>query len=267
MITCTDISMAVVNQLQNSYQVQAIDDECLIITPFMTADAAPVEIYAQHKGNMFLLSDAGETLHQLFVNGVTVESNKALVHQVKLTADIYDVQFAESEMFVVSSYEQLGTAVQRLANAVQAVSYLVYKRSHRTRFRFEDEIEQFLIGHRVTYEPKYSIQGQANNHQIPFYINSSRNVLLEPISATTLTSARRKAKLTAYKWMDLRPRYGQQYKYTVVINDQELRQKKLWADGEARNTLSTYSTSVFDWSSDRVKLLEIVVASIDQAGS
>lgn len=129
-LSCKEIIDSAINHLKNEFRTSVLGDDCIIVTPFLNADSAPVEIYARQAGNKLFLSDEGEALSQLFVIGVSVEGNKELTRQVGLIAQSNNVQFRNSELFVETSPDKIGYAVQRLATAIQATSFLVYKRAH-----------------------------------------------------------------------------------------------------------------------------------------
>jgi len=256
-IECTQLLNDINAHLHSQYDVIGLGDECMIVTPFLNADTAPVEIYIQQMGRGFRLSDEGEALNQLFASGLTVEGNKQLLDSIVLIADLNGVNFLNSELYTNVTANQLGEATIKLANAIQAVSYLVYKRSHRTKKMFEDTVEQLLIVNEVNYVGRYGIKGRANQHNIRFYVNSNRNVLIEPLSATTVGAARQKAKAVAYKWVDLQQVFGDTYKYAVVIDDKNLRRRNAW-DDEALSALHEYSTGVFEWSTGKNNLIDMV---------
>jgi hypothetical protein len=259
-LACAEIVDSVITHLKNDFYTMAVGADCLIVTPFLNADSAPVEIIAKQVGNNLYLSDDGEALNQLFASGLTVEGNSELTQQVNLIARLNDIQFKNSELFIETSPDKLGESVQRLATAIQSTSHLIYKKTYRVRLRFEDEVEQLLISNSIAYEAKYNIRGRASAHTVPLYVNSSHNVLLQPLTATSVQSARRKAKSIGYQWVDLRQEYKDKYQYTVVINDKNPKSATLWDDKEVQGPLTNYSTSVFYWQSDQSRLLDVLGA-------
>lgn len=256
-INCNELAERASFQLQNEFEITALGEDCLVVTPFLNIDAAPVEVYIQERNGALILSDYGEALNQLFVNGMTVEGNQSLLDQITLVADLHNIQFVDSELFVEVKANQLGYAIKNLANVIQATSYLLYKKSHRVKPKFEDKVEAFLIAHKIQYDTRLQIRGQANHHTIPLFVNSGWNVLIEPLSATTSASARRKAKAIAYQWIDLQRSFADKYKYAVVIDNSSPQKQKVWEDEEAINPLLTYSTNVLAWK-EREALLQLL---------
>lgn len=250
-MNCMALAETVTGHLQNQFYVEATEQGCVMVTPSLNADVAPVEIYIEEKNGLLHLSDAGESLHYLFIAGMQIDS-KQLQKEISLIADINQVCFGQSKLSVEAAPAQLGDAVQQMTAAIQATTYLAYKTSHRVTLKFEEEVERLLGQHRIRYETKYQIQGMSAPQTIPIYINSNRNVLLEPVLAQTASSARNKARLIGFKWHDLREKYGDAYHYNVILSDKTAEQRAAWADdGEAIKILETLSTRVLHWSTDQ----------------
>ena len=262
-ISCFNLSRVINSGFQGQFQVVSLGEDCLVLTPFLNADLAPIEIYLRATSDGFRLSDEGETLSQLFLNGLPVEDNAVLTQQVKLTAQLYDVDFDHSELSMVTTTENLPNSIHRLANAAQAIGYLIYKKGHRQKPEFNDEVERLLSVNQVRYEPRYSIKGYANSHLIPFYINSGHNILLETLTASSVSNARTTAKQIAYKWLDLQRKYSVTYNYAVLLCDKQPNHRQVWEDEEARNALENYSTYVLRWSTDQARLITMARATMN----
>jgi hypothetical protein len=144
-----------------------------------------------------------------------------------------------------------------MVNAIQAASFLVYKVAHRPSHKFEEKIEGLLIEHRVPYELDKSFQGFSIQHHIPFYVNSVRNILIETISATSISAARNKAQRIGFKWADLQNAHLQA-NYTVVLDDRQERSESNWQDQDVTNVLAKYSSHVVLWKRERAELLSVL---------
>ncbi len=255
--SCDGIIERLVAALQADFSARAVDDSCVIVTPFALPDMAALELWVEPQGRDYRLTDAGQTLAELFVSGLTIENNPVLTGEVRRIARNYAIQFTDGALMITAPAAEIGPAAQRLINAMQAVSYLIYRRGQRARRTFNDEVEQFLIENRVSYMPDQIVKGQASTHHIPFYMNENRHVLLEPVSAASQQSARDKAKKTAYKWTDIK-RVAAYYRAVVILDDRDEREH-IWSDdAEALRPLTEYSDFVMHWSTERRNLLALV---------
>lgn len=260
-VLCTKITKSLLNHLQTEFRTQSTDHGCVIVTAFTHPDLASIEIFAETTTEGYLLSDEGETLNILFVSGLVIEDNKELLAQVRRIAEIHGVDFANSTLSIHATDDDLGQASQQLLSAIQAVSYLIYKRRQHSRTTFRDSVEELLLENRVIYTPNVVARGAANTHTIDFFINSDKNIFIESIAASSVITARNKAKDVAYKWLDLR-RADPRPRFAVVVDDRERRWNTVWSDDEARSALTTYSDAVIRWTTERPQLIQLATEGL-----
>lgn len=256
-IFCNLVVEQLISHLESSFEIQPFENGCIIVSPFTYSDLASIEFAIEPIGGGYLLTDHGETLNMLFVSGLTVEPNRQLLNQVQHIANARGVQFERSALSVIASEEQLGEAAYQLLDAIQAVGFLIYKRKSHIYTTFDDEVEEFLIENEVVYDTDKIVRGRANTHKLKFFVNSNRNLLLEPISAATIPSARNKAKAAAYKFMDIREVIPS-YRFTVIVDDREKRWETIWSDDEAFNAISVHADQVVRWVAQRDDLMKLV---------
>lgn len=260
MITTSVCEKAVeqlIASVRSGFETYPADGGCVIATPFAYPDLASIEIYVREQGDQYVLSDEGETLNMLFVNGLSIEAGGTLVEEAKRVARSHGVTLDDSVVVTRATAEELGYASARLVNAMQALGYLLYKRRHNSRVRFDEEVEELLLENEVPYRPNYQVHGKANTHRFRFFINSDRNVLLEPISASSVGSARRKAELAAYSCLDIR-QVESRYRFAVVIDDRRTLWDTVWSDAEARSALETHVDTVLRWEAERAQVVELL---------
>lgn len=245
------------DNIKSEFEANKLNDECSIVTPFYYPDFAAIEIFVHQVGNRIMLSDEGETLNMLFVNGITLEKNKDLYREAKRIASSYGTELQNSEISVIANPNKLGEASQNILGAIQAISFLIYKRRNIEHATFDDEVEKLFISNEVNYDYNYSIHGHANNHKVKFHVNSNRNLLVEPVSAATIPGARSKAKLVAYKWLDIR-QVNDTLRFISIVDDRNEKWSTLWSDDEARNAIYTHSDEVIRWTEEQDKLVDIL---------
>lgn len=255
---CPALTQNITTNLANGFEAHPVDGGCVIVTPFLYPDSAHIEIYVEEKNGRLLLTDEGETLANLFVMGLNLKDNSSLAQKVERIARLNGVRFADSTLFVEVAKDNAGEASRQLLNAIQATAYLIYTRSHRRRSTFNDQIEEFLLANRVKYERNFKAQGASASHRIPYYINSNRNVFLEPVSARTPNSARNVARRLGFQWADLE-RGNTSGRFTVVVDDREERWEKVWSDNEALKIVRDYSDEVIRWEAERPRLFSLLV--------
>jgi hypothetical protein len=247
-----------IRHLQSGFKAYHLDNRCLIVTPFLYPDFASIEYSIEPVGSGYLLTDNSETLNMLFANGLTIETNHDLQKQVSQIVKNHGAELTGSEISIIANIDNLGEASHKLLNAVQAIGHVLYKRRSVSFNTFEDEVEKVLITNEVKYDYNYLIQGHANTHKIKFHINSNRNVLIEPVTAATYSSARNKAIKVAYKWLDIR-QVNQTLRFVTVIDDRDKKWETVWSDDEAQRTIFTHSNEVIRWTTEQQKLVGMLI--------
>lgn len=255
MTECAAIVEKVLAHLANSVSVESDGNRCIVVAPSVQPDLAAVEFSVAVSNGGYRLSDDGETVGTLFIGGIN--DNTMLKKEMQRIARIHSVRFNGDELYTDATENELGLAYQNMVNAIQAASFLVYKVTHRPSRKFEEEIEGLLIEHRIPYELDKEFRGRAKQHFVPLYVNSTRNALIETVSATSISAARNKADRIAFKWLDLQ-NAPLQANYTVVLDDRQNRNENLWQDRSVMSVLDTYSTHVIRWTSERAALLSVL---------
>lgn len=246
-----------IQHLQAGFTAYQTKERCIIVTPFLYPDFASIEYSIEPVGDGYLLTDNSETLNMLFANGLTVESNRDLQKQVEQIVKNHGAELNGSEISLIAKENNLGEASHKLLNALQAIGHILYKRRTVSFNAFEDEVEKVLITNEVKYDYNYFIQGHANTHKVKFHINSNRNVLIEPLSAATYSSARSKAIKVAYKWLDIQ-QVNKVLRFVTVIDDRDKKWENVWNDEEARKTIFTHSSEVVRWTTEQPKLIDML---------
>jgi len=254
---CDTTIVQFIKHLQDGFTAYQLENRCIVITPFLYPDFASIEYSIEPVGDGYLLTDNAETLNMLYINGLTVETNRDLYKQISQIAKNYGAELNGSDISVIAQFNNLGEASYRLLNALQAIGHILYKRRAISFNAFEDEVEKVFIANEVKYDYNYLIQGHANTHKIKFHVNTNRNVLIEPITAASFSSARNKAKLVAYKWLDIR-QVNQVLRFVAVIDDRDKKWDNVWSDEEARRTIFTHSNDVIRWTEEQAKLINIL---------
>lgn len=255
---CDVVVAKFLENIKTEFESNSLDERCSIVTPFYYPDFAAIELFVQPVGDGILLTDEGETLNMLFLNGLTIEKNKELYKEAKRIALSHGVELNDSEISTIATSDNLGEASQNILSAIQAIAYLIYKRRNIEHATFDDEVEKLLISNEVRYDYNPTIRGKANNHKVKFHVNSNKNLLVEPVSAATVQGARSKAKLIAYKWLDIR-QVNTVLKFVSIIDDREQKWDTLWTDNEARSAIYTHSDEVIRWTIEQPKLIDLLV--------
>jgi hypothetical protein len=252
---CEQAISSYVEALHASFEAIPTDKGCVVVTPFLRSDNEYIELelIAQSEGKI-LITDNSDTIAYLFVQGLNVGRSRELRRLLTQIAGRFSIQIEREEIFKLTDFSSLGESMCSMLNAIQDVSYLIYKKVRRGPVSFYEEVEKFLIGHEVRYDPQFPVQGKSYTHNFRFHLNDRKNILIEPLTATTPHAALDKAERLAFRWIDigdLQPRYQK-----VAILDDVGKREPIW-HGRPSAVLELYSDVVVLWSK-KERLVETV---------
>lgn len=201
---CETIVDRYLADLRMGFEVSASEDGCFLSTPYMRPDGEGFEFEMRTlPDGRICMSDMGDTIGYLFVNGLTL--NSALLASASQIAKTHGVSLQQNELNVEADADSIGEGVQGLIQAALSVSNLIHRRRTRSgsRVRFEDDVESFIIQNHVNYVRDYTLKGQRETHRIKFHVDSGRSLLIHPLVASTQADGRIWAERMAYRFSDI----------------------------------------------------------------
>ena len=255
---CTQAISSYLERLKGSFQAMPTDEGCIIVTPFLRSDneCIELELIPQPDGRI-LLTDNADTIDYLFVNGLNIERSRDLKRNINRISERFGVEIVEGEIFRISDPLSLGATMQSVLSTIQDISYLIYKKQKRGPTTFDEQVEKFLIGHEIRYDPRFEVRGKAYGHTFRFHVNDTGHKLIHPLTATTSNAALAKAERLAFRWGDIQALWPE-YRKVAVLDDIE-KKAELWV-GKPLHALQSYSDEVIQWSS-KERLLEVLSGS------
>jgi len=243
---CRKAIESYLERLRGSFQVRDSQDGCIVVTPFMRRDNDFIEValVSQPDGSI-LVTDYAETVDYLALEGLNIHRSREARRCLDQTARRFNVEIVDDEIRAIAAPDTLGETFERVVQAAQDVAYLVYRRLRRPAPTFDEKVERVLIGEGIKYDPEFRVEGVARTHTFRFYVDSEKNALLQPLSATSPHSALVKAERLAFSWFDIRDPWPNYRKIAVV--DDEKGKERLWSP-DALTTLETYSDLVIRWT-------------------
>ena len=248
---CDAIVDTYLNELRGQFSSTRSENRCLITTPFVRSDGEAIELSVEvAPTGMIRVGDMGDTLGYLYVNGLTL--SRSVVDSASRISRSFGTSLQRGQIVVqVQNTEQLGQALQGVLQSVLAVSDLIQKRRTSEQANFDAEVESAIISTGNVYDTDYTIRGRISPHKLRFHINSSRRLLIQPLSAASETGAFGWAERWAYRFNDIL-QMDSGWRCLAVLDDRGGR-SKVWSD-RASQPLSSYAVL---WS-ERVKMEDLL---------
>lgn len=177
-------------------------DECVLVPPFARPDGEYIEIALNETARLPRLSDMGDSLAYLYVNGITL--SRVLLEEARHIVRQFGASLDKNEIVInIDESKPAGDALHSLVQAAIGVTCLVQKRRPQTHLRFDEEIESLIISQGRTYDVDYRIPGAKQTHLVRFHVDSGRRLLIQPLTASNETVAFSWAKRWAYRFGDI----------------------------------------------------------------
>ena len=200
-VKCDDAVQRYLDYLSADFAITPSENGCYVITPFARPDGEAIELAIVSLPNGAVrFSDMGDTLGYLYTNGLTL--TRSVLDKARHIARKHRVSLQQSSLLINAGDSQQGDEVHRLLQAVLEVSNLVQGRSSAGRVGFDTEVEAFIIRSGVVYDVDFEVSGQREPHIFRFYVNSGRNLLIQPITAASESAAHSWAERWAYRFAD-----------------------------------------------------------------
>jgi hypothetical protein len=134
-------------------------DWFLINTPFVGAFNDTIEIYAQKKGNHLRLSDNGETMSNLELQGLHIQGSKrrrAILDTILLN---YGVRAESDELTIEANIENFSQSKHNFLSAIIEINDLYVLSKHNVASIFKEDVRTYLDSHDIIYTPDFISKG------------------------------------------------------------------------------------------------------------
>ncbi len=227
---CADVAAKYLTFLSGDFETAPSPEAhngCYVLTPFLRPDGEAIELeLALLPGGRARLSDMGDTLGYLYVNGLTL--TRSVMDKAGSIARRHQTSLSQSALVIEDEGELAGDSVHRLIQAVLEVSALIQVRRSAGRVQFETEVESFIIQSGVIYDVDFRVPGILEFHRFKFHVNSDRNLLIQPITAAKEPTAHSWAERWAYRFSDTVAKAS--HMRPVAVLDDRGNRKSVWTE-------------------------------------
>jgi len=149
------------NWLREKIFIQKDDstDWFLINTPFIGAFNDTIEIYAQKSGNHLKLSDNGETMSNLELQGLQIQGSKRrrdLLDSILLN---YGIRTVKDELTIETNLENLSQSKHNFLSAIIEINDLYVLSKHNVASIFKEDVRGYLDSQDIIYTPDFISKG------------------------------------------------------------------------------------------------------------
>lgn len=131
----------------------------LINTPFVGAFNDCIEIYAQKKGNNLFLSDNGETISNLELQGLSFQGSRRRKEILETILLNYGIKNNRDELIIESSLEKFSQSKHNFLSAIIEINDLYVLSKHNVASVFKEDVRNFLEEKNIIFTPDFISKG------------------------------------------------------------------------------------------------------------
>lgn len=134
-------------------------DWFLINTPFVGAFNDTIEIYAQKNGGQLILSDNGETMSNLELQGLHIQGSKKRRNILDTILLNYGIRSNNDELTIESNIESFSQAKHNFLSAIIEINDLYVLSKHNVASIFKDDVRTYLESKDIIFTPDFISKG------------------------------------------------------------------------------------------------------------
>ena len=248
MPSCEDVVREYVDHPTSKFSVESIPGGCKIVTAFRNLDNDAIIVYALETREGYRVTDMGYAFQFLFLHGIDAGGPTKRAWLVDSLANSYGVSIEEGEIVAKArKASDLPGAIERVIDALRSICHVTFALKPQPYFDFREEVVIFLQQNGNIIIPDREYRGRTEVHRIPIVIRFSQDVLIAPLSASSIAHARAIAERVAFQWVDLN-QANVEFHSAAVVNDAV--EDQPW-NAQVMAILEGYSDAVVRWSERR----------------
>lgn len=225
-----------------TFYTEVNDNISRISLPFLDHNNDYTEVYIINGLNGdFRISDDGETLNTLELDGVSMTSSRKLIVERILAS--HGCHMEHNEIFIFANKDNISIKKHMLVQCLLKIGDLYALASSNIKSFFAEDVAEFLDENGIRYTPNPMFIGKSDFPcQFDFVIPKSKRKP-ERIIKTFNSLDNERAKILMFSWEDTkltRPIGSNLY---ALINDSEKIAKKI-----VTNSLAQYGIKTVEWS-------------------
>ncbi len=239
-------------------QKDTTTDWFLINTPFMGAFNDLIEIYAKKDGEQLTLSDNGETMTNLELQGLHIQGSKQRRDLLDAILLNYGLHCKKDELLIKTNLENFSQSKHNFLSAIIEVNDLYVLSNNNVASIFKEDVRDYLTSQNIIYTPDFISKGTTGlEFNFDFQIaQKDKEIVIKSFN----TINKQNLSTFLFAWDDIKPVREKSTKKEVkaisIINDTNKEVKTEYIDA-----LKSKKTDYILWSErDSEKSKELLAA-------
>jgi len=213
-------------------------DWFLINTPFIGAFNDTIEIYAQKNRDHLKLSDNGETMSNLELQGLHIKGSKRRRELLDSILLNYGVRAENDELIIESNIDRFSQTKHNFLSAIIEINDLYVLSKHNVASIFKEDVRNYLESQDIIYTPDFISKGSTGlEFNFDFQIaKKDKEIVIKSFNTVNKSNL----PTFLFSWEDIKPVREKITKKHVnaiaIINDTDKEIRKEFLDAlKAKN--------------------------------
>jgi len=213
-------------------------DWFLINTPFIGAFNDTIEIYAQKNGDHLKLSDNGETMSNLELQGLHIQGSKRRRELLDSILLNYGIRVKNDELIIESNIDRFSQTKHNFLSAIIEINDLYVLSKHNVASIFKEDVRNYLESQDIIYTPDFISKGSTGlEFNFDFQIaKKDKEIVIKSFNTVNKSNL----PTFLFSWEDIKPVREKITKKHVnaiaIINDTDKEIRKEFLDAlKAKN--------------------------------
>jgi hypothetical protein len=164
-----------IDWLKERFTLEKIGEWYEITTPFLDPHNDYIQIYAKAEDDKILLSDGGDTLKDLELNGVYIDRSEKRKSELCILLNSFGIRRKDDELFLYSTRNNFPEVKHRLIQTILSVYDLFILAEPKIESFFIEDISTFFDEKDIRYIRTLSFTGKSGfSHQFDFSIPKTK---------------------------------------------------------------------------------------------
>ena len=206
-VECAHLIDQALNRLKLEFDCQPEGRGASVVTPYLHPDNSLVEVFVVEEDGGLRVSDQGETLRRLKLQGADPLATTKGRFMAEQTVARLHVNLIEGRVERAVGHADAAEALLDVAAAAQALGGLIYTSRSMEPASFPQEVGSFLREHKVDFAARKPLDGQSGRvYRVGFCYSdpaTGAETVLEPLSPSGQGGMTRLVDKTVRMWVDL----------------------------------------------------------------
>ncbi len=231
---CAEIQRVISSAALQDWSCEQVSGEPPVLwlsTPWLLPNNDCIEILIEPSGDLFNLTDAGNTYNFLLLSGIdlSIPDQKSKRHKAIKHLENFRAHFDGHEIVVQATADNIAPSIKTLIEAIKSVSSLIYLQKPTTHYDFKDQVFALFAAKQAKIARDYPVTGYVREQHFDLRLNGNDETLIRTISSSSPADAQARIERAWFAFNDVQ-KTNRKFAPLIIYDDSRPERKGAWRD-------------------------------------